>query len=92
MDRVMAAREQQNISTVIELLHVIREENQQKHEEMIAHQKETNGRVLKLEKETRIIRWAFNNPKSAVVLLAVIVAGVVVIGSIIPFESLLKLL
>lgn len=88
----MTAKEQQDINTVIEMLKIIREENQNTHLEMINHQKETNGRVLKLEKETRLYRWAYNNPKTAIALVAFIAAGVIWIGSAIQFENLVKLL
>ena len=39
------------------------ERNSRQHNEIIIHQKETNGRVTSLEEETRIFRWAVKNPK-----------------------------
>jgi hypothetical protein len=66
-------------------------DNNKKLDEIIAHQKETNGRVTKLENETRIVRWAFNNPKSAMLLIVLIVAGCVFIGTVVGVDVLTSL-
>jgi 23S rRNA G2445 N2-methylase RlmL len=68
------------------------ERNCAQHHEIISHQKETNGRVTCLENETRIFRWAQRNPKTAILISILILAGVIAMGIFLGMDNLLKLI
>jgi len=63
---------------------------QEKMDEMISHQKETNNRITKLEKETVIFRWASRHPVYAILLIIIIIAGAVTITALVGFENIIK--
>ena len=54
--------------------------------EIIEHQKETNGRVKKLEKETHVTRWFHRNPKATLTMSIIVAAllGLSIISWITP--------
>lgn len=52
----------------------------------------TNGRVTALEKETVVGRWCGRNPVIAIVLVVVLIAGTMYIGSLIGYEKLIGLI
>lgn len=68
------------------------ERNATQHHEIIKHQKETNGRVTCLENETRVFRWASKNPKTAILLSVLILAGVIALGVFLGIDNLLKII
>lgn len=68
------------------------ERNSKQHDEIINHQKETNGRVKKLEQETAVVRYICKNPKTALFLIIIFLAGIILITSIIGIEKLFKLI
>jgi len=68
------------------------ERNAHQHHEIIDHQKETNGRVTCLENETRVFRWASRNPKTAILVSVLLLAGVVALGVFLGIDNLLKII
>lgn len=68
------------------------ERNTKQHEKIIEHQKETNGRVTNLERETAIIRWACKNPKTAIFITILLFAGIIALSFILGLEKFIKLI
>jgi len=68
------------------------ERNSKQHHEIIQHQKETNGRVTILEKETAVFRWAYKHPKSAILIAVLILAGVVAISVFLGIDNIIKMI
>lgn len=61
-------------------------------DEIIEHQKETNGRVTKLEKDTVVFRWIHRHPVPTVIILAILTAGIIALGYLFGYEYLIKLI
>jgi hypothetical protein len=64
----------------------------EKLDEIITHQKEINGRVRTLEKETAVFRWASRNPIKAIILATLIIAGFITVGVFLGYDTILKAL
>lgn len=52
----------------------------------------TNGRVTALENETRVGRWCARNPLIAAVIIVILAAGMMYLGSLIGYETLIGLI
>lgn len=68
------------------------ERNSLKQNEIIEHQKETNGRITRLENETRIYRWATNNPKLAVGIAIILIVGIAALKQASVFSNLISIM
>jgi len=68
------------------------ERNARQHNDIVKHQKETNGRVLSLENETRIFRWASNNPKIAVGIVILLFVGIAAVKEFSVFSNLISIM
>jgi hypothetical protein len=81
-----------SIKAFSEQLGQFEERNASQHHEIITHQKETNGRVTCLENDTRVFRWASRNPKTAIIVSVLILAGVIALGIFLGLDNLLKII
>lgn len=68
------------------------ERNSKQHHEIIEHQKETNGRVSILGKETAIFRWAYKHPRSAILIMVLLLAGVVALGIFLGIDNIINVI
>jgi hypothetical protein len=61
-------------------------------DDVIEHQKKSNGRIDLLETETTFFRWVNRNPKLALFLTILIIAGIIFLSIHIGIKDVIKLL
>lgn len=81
-----------SIKSFSEELAQFEERNSRQHHEIIAHQEKTNGRIMILENETRVFRWAHRNPKTALLISVLLLAGVIALGIFLGIDNLVKII
>lgn len=79
-----------SIKAFSEQLGQFEERNSLQHHDITDRQDITNGRVGCLEKETELIRWAVRNPKSAILITIILMAGVVALVLWLGLETTIK--
>jgi len=79
-----------SLRALSEQLAQFEERNTKQHNEIIMRQKETNGRVTNLEKETAVIRWACKNPKTVIFLAVLLIAGIIALSILLGVEKIIN--
>jgi preprotein translocase subunit SecE len=71
---------------------IFEEINKETHKRIIEKQDKTNGKIEKLENETRFIRWCTRNPKTAVTVIIISVVGLITVSIVFGLDKLAKLI
>jgi hypothetical protein len=59
-------------------------------DEVINHQKKTNGRVTKLEEDIKAVQWIKKNPKLSIIISAAFIFAVTFITDLETFMKIVK--